>query len=78
MRKMYLDIRKFLGKKDQGNFIPHLVLGRISKDLCAQEYTNISRDLSRVAKGLNIQDIHFFVNALKIIKTTPEGLEIVG
>lgn len=78
MREMYLDIRKFLGKKDQGNFIPHLVLGRISKDLTDQEYTNISRDLSRVAKGLNIQDIHFFVNSLKIIKTTPEGLEIVG
>ncbi len=78
MRKMYLDIRKFLGKKDQGNFIPHLVLGRISKDLCDQEYTNISRDLYRVAKGLDIQDIHFSVNALKIIKMTPEGLEIIG
>ena len=78
MRKMYLDIRRFLGQKDQGNFIPHLVLGRISKDLCDQEYTNISRDLSRVAKGLDIQDICFSVNSLNIIKMTPEGLEIIG
>ena len=78
MRKMYLELRGFLGKSDDTNFIPHLVLGRVSKDLCSQEYMNISRDLSRVAKGLDISDIHFYVNALKIIKSTPDGLEIVG
>lgn len=78
MRKMYLELRRFLGKNEDTNFIPHLVLGRVSKDLSDQEYMNISRDLSRVAKGLDISDIHFDVNALKIMKSTPEGLEIVG
>ncbi len=78
MRKMYLDLRKLLRKSDDTNFIPHLVLGRVSKDLSNQEYMNISRDLSRIAKGLNISEAHFYVNALRIIKSTPEGLEIVG
>jgi replicative DNA helicase len=56
---MYLDLRKLLGKSDDTNFVPHLVLGRVSKDLSNQEYMNISRDLSRVAKELNVSKLTF-------------------
>lgn len=78
MRKIYFELRKVLKMKDQGNFIPHLVLGRVSKDLTDQEYMNISRDLYRVAKPLNIKDIHFYVNSLKLLRSTPDGIEVIN
>jgi len=77
MRDILFDLRKILSIKDQGNFIPHLVLGRVSKELSDQEYTNVSKDLYRVGRSLDIDKIHFYVNGLKIIKHSSEGFEIL-
>lgn len=77
MRDLLFELRKLLGIKDQGNFIPHLVLGRISEDLGNQEYTNISKDLYRVGKTLNINKIEFYVNDLKLIKNSSKGFVIL-
>lgn len=77
MRDILFELRHILGIEDQGNFIPHLVLGRVSKDLSAQEYTNISKDLYQVGKSLDIDHIQFFVNSLQIIKLSSKGVEIL-
>jgi len=77
MRNLLLELRKLLGIKDQGNFVPHLVLGRVNEDLSRQEYTNISKDLYRVAKTLNINEIEFYVSDIKLIKNSLEGSSIL-
>lgn len=77
MREILFELRKRLTINDQGKFIPHLVLGRVSEDLSAQEYTNISKDLYRVAKDLDIQQIEFEVTGLKLIKNTSTGFQIL-
>ena len=77
MRNILFELRKRLTIKDQGKFIPHLVLGRVSEDLSAQEYTNISKDLYRVAKDLDINKIEFEVIGLKLIKNSSTGFQIL-
>lgn len=77
MRDMLLDLRKVLNLKDQGNFLPHMVLGRVSKDLSDQEYSNLSRDISRVARGLKISNIQFEVTDLIFGKSFESNLEIL-
>lgn len=69
MRKLYLELRTLLNLQDDSNFIPHLTLGRVSKDLTDQEYANICRDLSVVTGKLGIDEIQFFVNELKLVKS---------
>ncbi len=54
MRKLYLELRNLLNLQDDGNFIPHLTLGRVSKELTDQEYANLCRDLTVVTKKLDV------------------------
>lgn len=77
MREILYELRKRLVIRDQGKFIPHLVLGRVSEDLSNQEYTNISKDLYRVAKELDIKKIEFNVTGLKLVKNTSKGFAIL-
>jgi len=77
LRALYLELRKRLGIKDEGNFVPHLTLGRISKDLSSQEYSNICKDLSIVTKGLNIKDIEFYVDNLYLIKSSDGNYKVL-
>lgn len=77
MRDILYELRKRLGIKDQGNFIPHLVLGRVSEDLSNQEYANISKDLYRSAKDLDIKQIEFYVSGVKLMKHSSTGFEIL-
>jgi 2'-5' RNA ligase len=69
MRKLYLELRNLLNLQEDSNFIPHLTLGRVSKELTDQEYANICRDLSVVTGKLDINKIQFFVNELKLVKS---------
>jgi 2'-5' RNA ligase len=69
MRKLLLELRSVLNVKNEGNFLPHLTLGRVSKELTDQEYANICRDLTVVSKNLNIKDIRFRVNGLELVKS---------
>lgn len=77
MRSLLQNLRKLLGVKDDGNFIPHLVLGRVSKDLSPQEYLNISKDIYRVAKHIDIDKIEFYISSLSIIKHSSAGFVIL-
>lgn len=69
MRNLFLQLRNTLHLQDDNNFLPHLTLGRVSKELTDQEYSNISRDLSVVTKKMGIEKTSFFVNELKLVKS---------
>lgn len=77
MRRLLLELRKVLGIKNEGNFLPHLTLGRVSKELTDQEYSNICRDLSAVAKRLDIEKIEFLANDFKLVKSTDDNYQIL-
>lgn len=77
MREFFLELRNMLCLQDDSNFRPHLTLGRVSKELSDQEYSNICRDLGVVTKRLNIENIQFFVNELKLVKSADEGYKVL-
>jgi 2'-5' RNA ligase len=68
MRTFLLELRSMLNIKNEGNFLPHLTIGRVSKELTDQEYSNICKDLSVVTKGLGIKNIGFEVNSFDLVK----------
>jgi 2'-5' RNA ligase len=77
MRKLFLELEEILKINNEGNFTPHLTLGRVSKDLTNQEYSNICRDLQMVTKGLKIEDIEFVVEDIKLVKSTEGDYEFL-
>jgi 2'-5' RNA ligase len=77
MRELFFKLRNILNLQDDSNFLPHLTLGRVSKELTDQEYSNICRDLSVVTKKLDINKIQFFVNELRLVKSTEEGYQVL-
>lgn len=77
MRAILLDMRKALKLKDEGNFVPHLTLGRVSKDLSDEEYSNLCKDLAVVAKSLDIGKIEFYVNDIKLIKSSDDNYSVL-
>ena len=77
MRATLLDMRKALKLKDEGNFVPHLTLGRVSKDLTDEEYSNLCKDLAVVAKGLDIGKIEFYVNDIKLIRSSGDDYSVL-
>lgn len=77
MRKLYLELRNLLNLQDEGNFIPHLTLGRVSKELTEQEYANLCRELSVVTKKLDVDKIQFFVNELKLVKSDDGEFQVL-
>lgn len=69
MRKLYLELRKITGAKEDMNFLPHLTLGRVNKDLTTQEYMNIVKDLTVVTKQLKVSEIEFEVGNIDLVKS---------
>lgn len=69
LRELLLEVRKAIGGKDSTMFVPHLTIGRISKDLSKEEYRNISLDVLRLSKELKLEDIHFTVNCMYLIES---------
>ncbi len=69
LRDLVYTLREKLKIEDQGNYIPHLTLGRVSKDLSSEEFKNLSTDLRNVNGTLNISDIRFTPNNLLFVES---------
>jgi 2'-5' RNA ligase len=69
LRDLLLEVRKQLVQKDVSMFVPHLTLGRISKDLSSQEYRNVVRDISNMSRKINIQDISLTIQQMYLIQS---------
>ena len=50
-------------------FVPHLTIGRVSKDLSQEEYRNIAKDVTRVSKSLKVKDISFNISEMYLIQS---------
>lgn len=77
MRKLCLTLRSLLGLRKDLNFIPHLTLGRVNKDLTPQEYSNIVKDLSIISKKITRKNMSFTVNNIDIIKVDAGSYQIL-
>lgn len=69
LRKLTFDLRSILKKNDVETFIPHLTLGRISKDLSSEEFKNITLDVREMNKSLKLDDISFTTRKLLLIES---------
>jgi len=58
-------------------FVPHLTLGRVSKELTDEEFRNLSRDIDMMSKELNISNISFRVEEIFLIKSSDGNYDIV-
>lgn len=77
MRELCLELRKILRLSNDVDFVPHLTLGRVSKELSPQENSNIVRDLTFMSKNLEKISIRFRVENIYMLKTVDGGYEIV-
>lgn len=50
-------------------FVPHLTIGRISKDLTKEEYRNVANDIARVSKKLKLNEIEFVIDSIYLIES---------
>lgn len=69
LRELLLQVRGIAGKHDTSMFVPHLTIGRVSKDLSKEEYRNVSNDIARVSKQLDLNDIQFTIDSLYLIES---------
>jgi 2'-5' RNA ligase len=69
LRELLLQVRGIGGKQYTSMFVPHLTIGRISKDLTKGEHRNISNDVSRLSKELKLSDIQFTIDSMYLIES---------
>ncbi len=68
LRELLHEIRKVIKGKDSSTFVPHLTIGRVSKDLSTEEYRNLIKDIQNISKQLKVEDISFFITEMYLIK----------
>ncbi len=69
LRELVLRIREQFGVKDVSMFVPHLTIGRVSKELSKEEYRNIVKDIGNISKNLKVGDIRFRVKEMYLIQS---------
>jgi 2'-5' RNA ligase len=69
LRELFLKVRSVIGGKDYSNFLTHLTIGRVNKDLSDEEYRNLVRDINTISKKLNISDISFDIDSMCLMES---------
>jgi 2'-5' RNA ligase len=77
LRDLRLQLSNLLGIKDNNQFVPHITIGRINKDLTNQEYSNLIRDIENVTKDWELSEIKFRVEELSLIENKEEIYTVV-
>jgi 2'-5' RNA ligase len=73
IRNLFWEISKSIESDDSSSFIPHLTIGRVSKELSEEEYRNLVKDIQNISKSLQITEITFTVQEIYLIKSK-EGI----
>ncbi len=76
LRELRLEVSKTLGIKDNNQFVPHITIGRINKDLTGQEYSNLIKDIENVSKNINLSKINFSIGDLSLIENRDENYSV--
>jgi 2'-5' RNA ligase len=69
IRELYHQIKQTIKNKDYATFVPHLTIGRVSKDLSEEEYRNLLKDIHNISQSLHVRDISFTVTEIYLIKS---------
>ena len=77
LRELRLEISNILKIKDNNQFVPHITIGRINKDLTSQEYSNLVKDIENVSKGINLSKINFGIRELSLLENKEEIYSVV-
>ncbi|MCK9368669.1 hypothetical protein M0R04_01700 [Candidatus Dojkabacteria bacterium] len=77
LRDIVFGLRNRFSTKDISQFIPHISIGRVSKDLTSQEYTNLLTDIRNINKQLNIKNIKFETNEVFLVERSDDDLKIL-
>ena len=64
--------------RGSNSFIPHLTLGRVSKDITEEEFKNLTKDLDMVSESLDMGCIKFLVKEIFLIKTNKGAYDVVA
>ena len=59
------------------SFIPHLTLGRVSKELTDEESSNLLRDIGKMFSQIDIEEIAFEVKEVFLLKSKDGNYDIV-
>lgn len=77
LRELLHQVRSTLKGTDSSTFVPHLAIGRVSKDLSEEEYRNLVKDIHNISNSLNIKDISFTVSEIFLIKSREGDYSVV-
>jgi len=69
LRELLLLARKYIKSSDSTTFVPHITIGRVSKDLSEEEYRNLVKDIHNISKTLDIENISFRVSEMYLIRS---------
>lgn len=69
LRELFLEMNRSIKSKDSSSFIPHLTIGRVSKEISEEEYRNLVKDIQNISTSLNIEDISFKVSEMYLVKS---------
>jgi 2'-5' RNA ligase len=76
LRGLLLTCSKHFKFKREHSFIPHLTLGRVSKDLSEQEYRNLHHEIE--TSKLNKIVCSFITEKVYLVETDDESLDIIA
>ncbi|MGI6423177.1 MAG: 2'-5' RNA ligase family protein [Candidatus Dojkabacteria bacterium] len=69
IRNLFWEIGKNIKSRQASTFVPHLTIGRVSKELSEQEYRNLVRDIHNISKSLNVEEISFIVTEIYLVRS---------
>ena len=77
LRELRYKMLKNLKIKDNVQFVPHIALGRINKDLSRQEKSNILKDIENVFEHGSTTETEFFLKEIELVKIQEGDYEVL-
>jgi 2'-5' RNA ligase len=77
LREMRYEMLNTLKIKDNVQFVPHIAIGRINKDLSRQEYSNILKDIDNISEGLSDKRVSFSIDEIDLVRVEDTDYEIL-
>ena len=77
LRELRYEMLKTLKIKDNVQFVPHIAVGRINKELSNQEFSNIVKDIRNVNRNVQRDMVAFEVRELDLIRIKEGSYEIL-
>jgi 2'-5' RNA ligase len=68
LRELRYEMLNTLKIKDNVQFVPHIALGRINKDLSRQEISNILKDVENISKNESSSKHKFYLKEIELVK----------